>query len=227
MSPFHSSTERNIDIVFCIDCSVGMADHLATVREKVKTFYPEFIVRLIEQGDSVQSCRCKIIGFRNYEMDGQEAMFQSQWFDVSDGHDEELDACLNDLQARGGGVDRNSGIEALFYAMTTDWNTRDSKDRQIIILFSNTDAVPLGTCKDQLHYPAFLVDLGDLLRTWMCHSSLDKDRFRLNERAKRLVMIAPTGSIYEYDLQIYMNRSLFRHLEDDAGFGAIDWKDIF
>lgn len=225
MSSIHFSDDRNIDMVFCIDCSAGMDDHLDTVREKVKSFYMEYIMYFTERGSCIQSCRCKVIGFRNYETDGQDAMFQSRWFDISEVEDTaEFDTFLSSLRGWGGGDERNSGLEALYCAMTTDWDTRNSRDRQIIVLFSNTDAVPLCTCRDQPDYPASSVDMQEFLGVWHCKKD---GHFNLNERAKRLVMIAPGKSIYEYDLLRNMNRSFFSPFRDDTGFSAINWNDFF
>ena len=219
--------ERTVECVFCIDCSADMAPRMDAVRGVVKTLISESLKGWIRNDVVVGGYRAKIIAFRNYETDGADAMSQSRWFDLFSDDVKEFDACLNSLQASGG-ADANNGLEALFYAMTTDWGGCGDKDRQIIVLLSNTDVVPLGAHAHLPHYPAHMVDGDGLLCTWMCYRPdfLDKEHFKLKERRKRMCLYGLAGSAYERMAADY-NRCQFIPVSGDSGFSDEDVKDVF
>lgn len=223
-----TNKERKLDIVFCIDCSAGMADHLSSVRKLVKEAIRLFVWDFSRKNDSVKALRAKIIRFGNYESDGAEAILQSRFFDLQTDEEKQFDDFLNSLQAKGGIDGRSNGLEALFYAMTADWAACEDTDRQIIFLFSNADAAPMNPCGGHLSYPAHMVDEEGLLNTWMCvrPAFLDRECFKLKERNKRMVLVAPEETIYETMMGNF-NRCQFLPTSADARFADIDLQELF
>ena len=219
--------ERTVECVFCIDCSAGMAPHMEAVKRLVKDLIPESLKGWAWGNTVIRGHCAKIIMFRNYETDGEDAISESRWFDLVSDDAKQFEACLNSLQASGG-ADTSNGLEALFYAMTTDWNALSDRGRQIIILFSNTDAVPLGAHAHLRSYPTDMVDTEGLLVTWFgaCPEFLDPGDFKLKERLKRMLLYAPAGTIYEFMMCEY-NRCRFEPIQCDSGFNDIDAKDAF
>lgn len=226
--PLNSSTERKIDIIFCIDGTGSMSPCIDAVKSNAKKFYMDFVEKMTnEYGSSVDELNIKVITFRDYMEDGNQAMVQSEWYDITAGDDVEYEKHLNGIIADGGGDEPENGLEALFYAMTSDWNAKGDKDRQVIVLFTDADAVPFGTHNGHPNYPADMVDADGLLNTWMCirPAFLNQGDFKLKERCKRLLMFAPAGTIYE-TMQGSYNRSQFIPVQMDAGLGDITFDEI-
>lgn len=223
-----SATERKIDIVFCIDGTGSMSPCLDAIKNNAKKFYMDFVDKLTNEfGSSVDELNIKVITFRDYVEDGTASMVQSEWYDITAGDDIEYEKHLNGIVADGGGDEPENGLEALFYAMTTDWNARGDKDRQVIVLFTDADAVPFGTQVGHPNYPADMVDMDGLLCTWMGHrpAFMGQGDFKLRDKCKRLVMFAPAGTIYE-TLNGSFNRSQFTPVQMDAGLGDMNFDDI-
>lgn len=222
-----SKTERRVDIIFCIDGTGSMAPCIDRVKANAKKFYLDFVDKMTnEYSSSVEELNIKVITFRDYEADGTNAIMISEWFDLTAGDDANYAKHLSGIIADGGGDDPENGLEALFYAMTSPWNARGEKDRQIIVLFTDADAKPLGE-KGVAGYPSDMVDEAGLLNTWMCikPSFLSQADFKLSERCKRLIMFAPHGTVYE-KMQSTYNRSQFVPTVLDSGLGEISFDEV-
>lgn len=222
-----SKTERKVDIIFCIDGTGSMAPCIDSVKANAKRFYADFAEKMTNEfSSSVDEVNIKVITFRDYEADGSQAMTISEWFELTAGDDEKYANHLKGIIADGGGDEPENGLEALFYAMTSDWRSRGDKDRQIIVLFTDADAKSLGG-NGVAGYPTDMVDEAGLLNTWMCirPGFLSQGDFKLRERCKRLLMFAPHGTVYE-KMQSQFNRSQFIPTAMDQGLGEIDFDDI-
>lgn len=223
------STSRHIDIVFCIDGTGSMSPCIDAIKSNAKKFYMDFSDKMTNDfGSTVDSLSIKVITFRDYLEDGDQSMVVSDsWFDITAGDDVEYEKHLNGIIADGGGDEPENGLEALFLAMTTDWNARGDKDRQVIVLFTDADALPLKAREGVAGYPANMVDEAGLVNTWMGTrpSFMGQGEFKLRERCKRLVMFAPSGTVYE-SLQSRFNRCQFVPVQMDAGLGEMDFDDI-
>lgn len=212
--------KRNIDIVFCIDGTGSMSPCIDNVKNNARRFYSDFAETMTVMGSDIDMMRIKLIVFRDYKCDGQRSMVESPFFELPV-EDEEFAAYLDGIHAVGGCNEDANGLEALYLAMKSDFTT-GAKDRQVIVLFADTTAIPLGKRRNCEGYPKGMVDDNGLLETWMCtqtHSS------KLRERNKRLVMFAPKGSCYETMKQRY-NRSVFTPVQIHGGLDDISFKAI-
>ena len=223
----NGSTERKIDIVFCIDGTGSMTPCIDAIKNNAKKFYMDFVEKMTNEGSSVDELNIKVITFRDYTEDGKDAMVVSEWFDITAGDDVEYEKHLNGIVADGGGDEPENGLEALFYAMTTDWNAKGDKDRQVIVLFTDADAVSFGSHTGHPNYPTDMVDMDGLLNTWMCvrPAFLGQGDFKLKERSKRMVLFAPAGTIYETMMGNF-NRCQFTPVQMDAGLGDMDFEEV-
>ncbi len=211
---------RNIDIVFCIDGTGSMSPCIDNVKINARRFYTDFAKVMMYAGNDIEMIRVKIIVFRDYKCDGREAMVESAFFELPT-EEQEFSAYLNGIHATGGCGEDANGLEALYRAMMSDFST-GVKDRQVIVLFADTTAIPLGKRKNCAGYPRDMVDDNGLLETWMC---TQKHPSKLRERNKRLVMFAPKGSCYEEMRQRY-NRSVFQPVQIHSGLDNISFADI-
>lgn len=219
-SPNFLSTKRNIDIVFCIDGTGSMTPCIDNVKNNAKRFYADFAKAMTDMGSDIDMMRIKIIVFRDYKSDGQNSMAESVFFELP-ADEAEFSAYLDGIHATGGCGEDANGLEAFYRAMKSDFTT-GAKDRQVIVLFADTTAIPLGKRSRCAGYPRDMVDDKGLLETWMCTQGHPS---KLRERNKRLVMLAPKGSCYE-DMKQRYNRSVFTPVAIHGGLDDISFADI-
>lgn len=214
-------TKRNIDVVFCIDGTGSMAPCIESVKSNARRFHLEFVSAMTDLGSEIDSMRVKVIVFRDYHDDGGQAMVQSPFFELpTDTAD--FEKFLADISANGGGDGPENGLEAMYYAMKSDFTT-GAKDRQVIVLFTDDEALDLKQRASEAGYPADMVDEAGLIEMWACMAQ--DSGFKLRERNKRLVMFAPDGTKYKA-LKSKLNRSVFEPVNMADGLGDIDFKEI-
>ena len=213
--------KRNIDVVFCIDGTGSMAPCIESVKANAKRFHLEFVSAMTDLGSDIDSMRVRIIVFRDYKDDGDQSMVQSPFFELPQ-DSTEFDAYLADITASGGGDGPENGLEALYYAMKSDFTT-GSNDRQVIVLFTDAEALDLKARAKEPGYPEDMVDEKGLALLWSC--AAQDSSVKLRDRNKRLVMFAPDGTKYK-ELKGKLNRSLFEPVSMSEGLGDLDFKDI-
>lgn len=197
-----------------------MSPCIKSVKNNARRFYSDFVQAMTDNGTDIDMMRIKMIIFRDYKSDGENSMVESKFFELPV-DEEEFSEFLDGVRAGGGcGHDAN-GLEALYFAMTSDF-VSGGKDRQVIVLFADTSSLPLGKRKGCENYPENMVDNEGLLETWMCTQT---HTTKLRERCKRLVMFAPKGSNYE-QLKQNFNRSVFIPVEMHKGLDEVPFDDI-
>lgn len=211
---------RCIDIVFCIDGTGSMSPCFENVKANARRFYADFSNTMTALGSEIDMMRVKVIIFRDYLSDGSKSMVESPFFELPE-EDADFSAYLSGLRAEGGcGQDAN-GLEALYFAMKSDFVTGNN-DRQIIVLCADTTAIPLRKRKSCQNYPSEMVDYDGLLELWL---GSQKYPSKLRQRNKRLVMFAPEGSIYN-EMNKHFNRSVFQPVEIHNGLDDISFEVI-
>lgn len=182
--------KRKIDIVFCIDGTRSMTPCLESVKAATKTFTSKFKRAMEEKQSEVELLRIKIITFRDYECDS-EPMVESPFYEMPDDV-RDLEEHLNTIKPLGGGDDAENGMEALAYAMNSDFIARGPKDRQVIVLLTDSDCHKLQERKNSPNYPSKMDTDESLLRKWYL-----RDQSCKLGVGKRLLLYAPAGSKYE------------------------------
>ena len=216
-------TKRNIDVVFCIDGTGSMAPCIENVKSNARRFHLEFTSAMTDLGAEIDSMRVKVIVFRDYGADGNDAMVESPFYELPD-DDADFSNFLSGIVATGGGDSAENGLEALYTAMKSDFTT-GNKDRQVIVLFTDADALELKTPDRTTNptYPADMVDEAGLQTLWMC--AIQDSTLKLRERNKRMVLFAPEGTKYSTLTSVF-NRSVFEPVTMANGLKDIDFKDI-
>ena len=212
--------KRCIDIVFCIDGTGSMSPCFENVKANARRFYADFSSAMTGMGSQIDMMRVKMIVFRDYKSDGSEAMVQSRFFELPE-EEEEFSAYLSGLRSHGGCGEDANGLEALYFAMKSDFVT-GSNDRQVIVLCADTTAIPLHKRSKCAGYPQDMVDYDGLLELWL---GSQKYPSKLLQRNKRLVMFAPEDSIYD-DMHQRFNRSVFQAVEIHKGLDDISFDSI-
>ena len=205
---------RKVDVIFCIDGTGSMSPCFEHIKKRIKSF-PYGILQEMDTMlcSKVEELNFKVITFRNYAADGDQAMVQSEWFSLMMGDREKFESYLDGINAEGGGLSQEeNGLEALYYAITADWRSTGKNDRQIILLITDSDAFALrGSGRVELpDYPAEMVDMDGLIDLWMgtCPSYMSQDALKLKQRNKHLYLMAPTGTKYE-EIADKMNHARF------------------
>lgn len=216
-------TKRNIDMVFCIDGTGSMIPCIDSVKENARKLHLEFASAMTDLGSEIDSMRIKIIVFRDYK-DGPDMAIQESPFYELPSDQAEFESFLSGISACGGDDAPENGLEALYYAMKSDFTT-GAKDRQVIVLFTDADALALGERSSLSGYPLDMVDEDGLVSLWTNSGASQDSSIKLREKIKRMVIFAPSGTKYE-ELKGKLNRSIFSPVDDHAGLADISFDVI-
>ncbi len=204
-----------VDLVFCIDTTMSMDPILDTVKKNALNFYQDFRKVMDKKNKQVHELRVRIIAFRDYYYDKEKAMMVTDFFSLPE-QSEEFEICIKGMSADGGGDDPEDGLEALAYAMKSDWNTSARKKRHVIVMWSDSAAHDLGFGKSVPNYPKGMAkDFSELTSWWgngNKHGVMD-------ENAKRLILFTPNANGWT---QIRDNWNNVIQYESEAGNGLKD-----
>ena len=130
-----------VDIVFAIDCTNSMHRLIATIRQIAMDFKVRLDEELCRRGRQIARLRVKLIGFRDFYWDEEPfgPMMESGFFTLPD-QQEEFEAFVGSLDHAGGGDEPESALEALHFAMRSEWDRDESIQRRIQLIMGFTDA---------------------------------------------------------------------------------------
>jgi hypothetical protein len=210
---------RKIDLVFVIDGTGSMTPCIDMVKNAAKTFYKKFEEQMIDMGSTIDLLRVKLIVFRDYECDAfpmEESPFYELPLDLTD-----FERALSNIEAIGGGDAKENGLEALHFAFNSDFIARGLKDREVIVLFTDTDALELKERAESKNYPKDMVDEKGLIIEWVAPGQM----LKINPKGKRLVMYAPNNSTYK-ELAKKLPSSVFVPVELSSGMAEFNFNEI-
>lgn len=176
----------HVDIVLCIDITGSMTPIIERVKDRAINFYQDVDRNLKAEGKHVDQLRVRVIGFRDFGEPSSQPIEESPFYVLPDEQDQ-FASFVKSLRADAGGDEAESGLEAFALALRSKWTTTGDKRRQVIVMWTDAPAHPLGTHipPDQFRsqVPSSLDELFDL---W------ESDQGGLvNTLAKRLVLFAP------------------------------------
>lgn len=204
----------NVDIVMCIDCTGSMSGILDTVKANALKFYPDLCKKCDEKGKEISELRIKVITYRDFTCDGDEAIAATEFFNIPD-NEEDFKGFVSHLVPKGGGPEPESGLEALAMAINSEWTTGGDKRRHVIVVWSDASTHPLGDGNDNSIYPSGMPSSFDTLTDWW----EDEQGGKMNKAAKRLIIFAPDSSAWT---EIGTNWSNTIHYPAKAGAGLSD-----
>lgn len=159
-----------VDIVFCVDGSEGMMPVMDQVKRTICSFPDDLRHKEANRGHELV-IRTRVIVFRDYLEDGDRAMQATNFFELPQQNGEFRDA-VNSITAEGGGVaSSQDGLEAIAYAIkATPWRKHTLRSiacrRQVIVVFSNNPAHPLGYGARSPYYPKGMAGSFEELSAW-------------------------------------------------------------
>lgn len=202
----------NVDMVFCIDVTGSMDNIIEIVQNNALNLYTDVKNCMEQKGKHVDTLRVRIIAFRDYAADGEDAMLVTNFFTLP-AESDNLKKCVNSLVAKGGGDDPEDGLEALAYGIRSSWNMENAKKRHVIVLWTDDDAHQLGFGKASSFYPKGMAqDIRELTSWW----GDDSNPGYMDQEAKRLVLFAPDMPGWR---QISDNWDKVLHYPSEAGDG--------
>ena len=92
----------NVDIVMCIDCTGSMGGLLDNVKANALKFYPDLREACAKKDKEISELRIKVIAFRDFNADKNQAMKSTEFFTIPDQEDE-FKSFINGLTPTGGG----------------------------------------------------------------------------------------------------------------------------
>lgn len=177
----------NVDMVFCIDTTGSMRHVIDFVKQNALNLYRDIVNEMETRHKVIHQLRVRVIAFRDYVADGEEAMLSSDFFLLPD-QAQLFSDCVNGITAKGGGDIPEDGLEALGYAIRSDWTREGVKKRHIIVMWSDAPTHELGHGKVAPWYPEGMAKDFEELSLWWEDEQLGGG---MDENAKRLLIFAP------------------------------------
>ena len=212
----------NVDIVFCIDATRSMYHILDKVKANVLNFYGDLTTSMNSKGKHVDSIRVRVIAFRDYIADKDDAMLVTGFFELPS-QSAELAACVKSIVPQGGGDDPEDSLEALAYAIRSNWLKDDSKmKRQVIVLWTDAAPHPLGFGRSMPNYPGGMPKNLTELSAWWGSTQMPG---YMDNRAKRLLLYAPEDSTWNQISKSWNNSIYFPSIAGQ-GLQEVEYKQI-
>ena len=213
--------DYGVDLVFCIDSTMSMDHILDLVKNNALNFYSDFTDVMTAKHKNVSQLRVRIVAFRDYYYDQENAMMVTDFFNLPE-QAEVFKQCVGSIVADGGGDDPEDGLEALAYAMKSDWNKTAQKRRHVIVVWSDDGTHDLGFGKTAPCYPSGMAkDFNELTEWWGSKANPGI----MEESSKRMILFAPAKDSWN---KISDNWNNVIHFESDAGdqLKDVDYQSI-
>lgn len=204
-------TRLNVDLTIAIDLTGSMGSLIGVLKRDVVRIrdlvYDRLCDMLVSKGKNrvINRMRVRVIGFRDYNYDWEAAlqpwhgpMICSEFFDMDDPYERTaLQEFVNKLEATGGVDEPEHALEALHYAIRSDWD-RDPNvvHRHVIMLFTDAPAHPMAgddpekRNESNVHYPADADMPCDLVQLQAEYN----DPALIDQSAQRLLIFAPVDA---------------------------------
>lgn len=201
----------NADFVFVLDATATMGVFIDRFRRE---FLPK-VTELIREKAGKADVRYKIIVFRDYGSEGAAAMKESKFFAIPE-EMSELEHAMLFVEAGGGGDSPENGLEAIYYAMKSDF----ASGTQTIFFFTDADAVKMGARKGCEGYPEDMTDEKGLKEIWM-----GKKSSHITQSGKKLILVAPENTAYSR-LAKELDNTVFVPAAKSGNLNDIEFSDL-
>jgi hypothetical protein len=98
----------NVDLVFCIDATASMTHLIGTVKQNAINFQKDLAAAMEGKKKSINQLRIRIIAFRDYLADQENAILGTKFFTLPQDTDLFVHS-VNSIAAFGGGDDPRTG----------------------------------------------------------------------------------------------------------------------
>lgn len=140
----------NVDVVLVLDLTRSMEEWIQLIRRQgiacVDRIFEVFRSNIDKYFPGILNRkRVRIVGFRDYGSSRNEAIAQTRFFDLENEDDrEKLNRVLTKLPCAGGRSGKANVLEALHYAINSQWDRDESSHhRYFIVVLTDSHARPL------------------------------------------------------------------------------------
>ncbi len=210
----------NVDLVLCIDATGSMSGIINKVKANALKFYEDLSQAMQEKDKAIDLLRVKVIPFRDYYADGDQAMDESQFFTLPDDK-ASFSTYVSGIKADGGGDEPENGLEALSLAMHSAWTTEGDKRRQVIVVWTDASAHPLeknAGAKPSTYPSTMPRDFNNLTDVW-------ESQGPMNSSAKRLIIYAPDAQPWT-DIANHWEHTIQYASKAGEGLTEVDYRSI-
>ena len=220
--PSNYALKYHVDIVFCVDATGSMRPVLDQVKNGILHFHSDLTNAMAAKGKHVDGLRIRVVAFRDYYADENNAMLVTDFFDLPR-QAEELSRCIASINPKGGGDEPEDSLEALAYAIRSDWLSSDTMmRRQVIVLWTDAPPHEMGYAVKSPHYPRGMPStLSDLSGWWGTGNSTGY----MDNRAKRLLLFAPDDPTWNLISKSWNNTIFFPSIAGE-GLKEYEYKQI-
>jgi len=223
--------DTNVDIVFVIDSTGSMQPLINKVKSLTLSFREELEKGLEKNKRKINNLRIKVIVFRDYYVDDEYAMKESEFFVLPE-EKEAFHNFVSNITAGGGGDEPESGLEALALALRSDFVQEGDKKRHVIVLFTDASAHEFEKQEGGIpaNYPAKMFkNLGELYNAWGTGQDAlgvsSEFTARMSKDAKRMVLFAP--SLYPWnEMELDLENVIRKDMDKGNGGRDLDLDDV-
>ena len=233
-----SGTKLNVDVAVVIDVTGSMEDMINAIKRDVTNLRALVYDKLNENltkkrpDRTLNKMRVRVIAYRDYNYDWEAAlqpqhgpMLMSDFFDLDDEDDcAALQRFVDQLEATGGVDAPESALEALHYAINSDWDREAGiMHRNVIIHLTDAPGLPLEDERNKTnpHYPTD----PDMPKSLVELQAEYSDEDKISQRAQRLLVFAPQDS-YPWNEVKEWNPAVMNDVLPDSGMEGIDMEPI-
>lgn len=200
-------TKLNVDVTVAIDVTGSMQELIDALKRDVTNLRTLVYDKLNENlsrkrpDRRLNKMRVRVVAFRDYNYDWEAAqqpkhgpMLMSDFFDLDDEDDRAaLQRFVDQLEATGGVDEPESALEALHYAIRSDWDREEGVvHRHVIMLFTDASGHRLEDPRnaENPHYPTD----ADMPKSLLELQAEYGDEALISQRGQRLIVFAPRNS---------------------------------
>lgn len=213
---FGAKYDYDVDLVLCIDATGSMKPVFEMVKENALRLSDDIQSEATQNGKVISNLRISVILFRDYLADGVHAMEMTDFFKMPQDKSK-FKTLMDQVVADGGGDEPEDALEALAYAIKSDWAPArpGTKRRQIIAVWTDASTHELGFGREAALYdPKLPKDFGELTRWWGDHDR--SNEALVHYESKRLALFAPDTGYWK---KIHDNWDHVIHYPSIAGQG--------
>ena len=211
----------DVDLCLVIDKTGSMSPIIDTVKTNALNLYHDITRSLEEKGKHIRSFRVRVIWFGDYKAD-KVPIIVSPFLNLPEDNDK-FNSFVKDVKAEGGGDSPEDGLEALAYAIRSDWCDESVKKRHIVALFTDAPAHELGFGKTEPTYPREYMpgNFGELSAMW----GDEDDPGEMDFHAKRLLLFAPDEGAW-HSIANGWEQTVMRTVKGDTGLSDVTYQTM-
>jgi hypothetical protein len=209
-----------VDISLVIDGTGSMTPVIGAVKKHALSIHSDLGAEMERKGKPLDGLRVRVIVFRDLNFEGPDFLQATPFFNLPDQTDS-FASFVDTITADGGGDEPESGLEALSVAMHSDWRREGVKRRQVIVVWTDASAHPLG---ESGSLPSGLTgkvatDFDKLMDLWSGQDAV------VDANAKRLVLFAPDAWPWS-EIGNFWSETIHHASRAGEGLGDVDYATI-